>query len=241
MGSSITLKATIDTAGKGKPTKDGVTWTTSDKTVAKVDKNGKVTGVSAGKVTITATSNDGKAKADYTITVKNVKAKKISLNVSKITMKKGTTYKWLDVSFSPKNTTNQKIKWTTSNKKVATVDSKGRIKAKGIGKAVITATSSNGKKDTVKVTVTKDSIKAKKIKLSAKKNMKVGETLKLKPVFTPINTTNQRVKWTSSNTKVATVNSKGVVKAKKSGKVTITVTTQDGTKKTAKCKITVKK
>lgn len=241
VGESITLKASIDTAGKGKPTKDGVTWTSSDKTVAKVDAKGKVTGVRAGKVTITAVSNDGKAKADYTITVKNINAKKISLNESKITMKKGTTYQWLEVSFSPKNTTDKKIKWTTSNKKVATVDKKGNIKAVGIGKAEITATSSNGKKDTVKVTVTKDSLKAKKISLPSKKTMKVGEKLTLSAEFTPVNTTNKKVKWESSNTKVATVSSKGVVKAKKTGTVIIKVTTQDGTKKTAKCKITVKK
>lgn len=241
VGSSITLKATIDTGGKGTPTQNGVNWKSSSENIAKVDANGKVTGVSAGKVTISAISKDGKAKAEYNITVKNVVAKKIKLNASKITIKKGTTYKWLSVSFTPKNTTEQKITWSTSNKKVATVDSKGRIKGKGIGKATITATSSNGKKDTIKVTVTKNDLKAKKIKLPTKKNMKVGDTLKLSAEFTPINTTNKKVKWKSSNTKIATVNSKGVVKAKKAGKVTITATTLDGTKKTSKCKITIKK
>ena len=71
--------------------------------------------------------------------------------------------------------------------------------------------------------------------------MKVGEKLTLSAEFTPVNTTNKKVKWESSNTKVATVSSKGVVKAKKAGTVIIKVTTLDGTKKTAKCKITVKK
>lgn len=240
VGESITLKATIDTNGKGKPSRDGVTWTSSNASVAAVNESGIVTGIKAGTAVITATSLDGKAKAHYTITVKNVEAKKIALNESKITMKYGTTYKWLTVAFTPKNTTNKKLTWKSSNTKVAIVTSSGKIKAKGVGEATITVKSSNGKKDTLKVTVSKYDIKTKKVKLPSKKTVQEGDKVKLSLEFTPVNATNQKVKWESSDESVATVNSKGVVTAKKAGKATITATTKDGTKKTAKCKITVK-
>lgn len=240
VGETITLTATIDTNGKGKPSRDGVSWSSNNTSVATVDAKGVVTGVKAGTAVITATSMDGKAKADYTITVKNVEAKKISLNESKLTMKKGTTYKWLEVTFTPKNTTDKKLTWKSSNTKVATVTSDGKIKAKTTGEAVITVKSSNGKKDTVKVTVQKSNVKAKKVKIPSKETMMEGEKLKLTPEFTPVNTTNKKIKWNSSNDNIATVSQKGVVTAKKAGKVTITVTTKDGSKKSSKCTITVK-
>lgn len=236
----IQLTATLDTNGKGKPSRDGVTWSTSDPKIATVDENGIVKGICAGTAVITAKSNDGKASATYEVTVKNVVEKKISLNESKITMKLGTTYKWLTVTFAPKNTTIQTLTWKTSNRKVATVNSKGVITAKGIGKATITVTSRNGKTDKVDVTVTKDAIKMKKIVLPSKKSLYLGDSITLEPEITPVNTTNQKLKWSSSNEEVATVSSKGVVTAKKAGKTTITVVAQDGTKKSDKCVITVK-
>lgn len=240
VGDEIQLQATLDTNGKGKPSRDGVTWSTSDAKVATVDANGKVTGISAGTITITAASKDGKAKATYTITVENVVEKKIKLNESKITMKKGTKYKWLEVTFNPKNTTDKTLKWKSSDKKVATVNSKGVITAKGVGKATITVTSANGKKDTVKVTVTKSSIKVKKLSLEKKLTMKLGDKENLKPEFEPVNATNQKLEWKSSNEKVATVNSKGQVTAVGEGKAKITCTAKDGSKKKATCTITVK-
>ena len=82
--------------------------------------------------------------------------------------------------------------------------------------------------------------KAKKVKVSGNKTMTVGEKQTLKAVITP-SKASQKVKWTSSNKKVATVSSTGVVTAKKAGKVTITATAKDGSKKKGTIKITVKK
>lgn len=85
-------------------------------------------------------------------------------------------------------------------------------------------------------------VKAKKIALNKKiLTVYTGKTYTLKPTVTPSNTTNKAVTWKSSNKSVATVSSKGVVTGKKSGTVTITVTTRDGSKKKATCKVTVKK
>ncbi len=82
-------------------------------------------------------------------------------------------------------------------------------------------------------------IEAKSIKLDKTKcTLKVGEKLKLKPIFKPENVTEQKIKWKSSNKKIAVVDKKGKISAKKKGTCVITATTSNGKK--AKCKITVK-
>ena len=114
----------------------------------------------------------------------------------------------------------------------------GKIKAgKKKDHAVLTITLKSGLKKTVKVNVQKTAVKTKKIQgLSKTLTLKKGSSVKLKPVLKPL-TSQQKLTYTSSNKKVVTVSSKGVVKAKKSGKVTITV--KSGSKK-VKIKVTVK-
>lgn len=130
-----------------------------------------------------------------------------------------------------------KIKWKSSKKSVATVSSKGKVTAKKAGKASITATN-KGKKYICKVTV--KNVKAKSISISKTLSMKKGSSTTLKCKFKPTNTTIKTAKWTSSNTKVATVSSKGKVTAKKSGIAVITAATKDGSKLKAKCTVTVR-
>jgi len=125
--------------------------------------------------------------------------------------------------------------YKTSNKKVATVDAKGKIKAKKTGKANITVTSANGKSVTIKVTVKKA---PGKITVTTKaKSLKKGKSFKIKYKL-PKNTASNKITFKSSNKKVATVDANGKVKALKKGKATITVKTFNG--KTAKVKVTVK-
>lgn len=114
---------------------------------------------------------------------------------------------------------------SSSNRKVATVTSKGKVTAKKAGKATITLKGKNGKSYKCKVTVKKPYISDKK------KNLSVGEQYKLKLTGTTIEAA------VSSNEKVATVTSKGKVAAKKAGKTTITLKGKDGKK--YKCIVTV--
>lgn len=87
-----------------------------------------------------------------------------------------------------------------------------------------------------------EEIKIKKISFSKKKlSGKTGEKIKLSPVIKPSNATNKKLSYSSSNKKLATVDSKGVVTLKKKGTVTITCKAKDGSKKKAKVKITIKK
>ena len=127
--------------------------------------------------------------------------------------------------------------WTTSNKKIVTVTSKGTIKGLKAGKAKVTITLASGKKQVVNVTVQKKAVKTTKIiGIASKATLKKGKKLTLKPVISPI-TSLQKVTYTTSNKKVATVTKKGVIKAKKKG--TATVTVKSG-KVTKKIKVTVK-
>ncbi len=152
-GNKITLKATVKPTNA---TNKKVTWSSSKPSVATVNSKGVVTAVGKGKATITATAADGsKKKASCTVTVTNpVKVKKITLNKTKVSIKKGKTFA-LKATIAPANATDKTLKWESSNKKVATVDKNGKITAKKAGNCTITATSKDGtkKKATCKVTV----------------------------------------------------------------------------------------
>ena len=144
------------------------------------------------------------------------------------------------------NTTKKKLKWTTSNSKVATVSQSGKVTAKSRGTATIKATADDGRnkytfscKVIVKQPVTSVKLNKKTTILKVKGNAK-QKTVTLKAKVYPNNANNKTVKWSTSKSKIAIVNSKGKVTAKKKGTCYIIATAKDGSKKSAKCKITVK-
>ena len=167
----------------------------------------------------------------------------ISLNVS------GTIPLKTKQTFTPKVTMGKGDKvasWKSSNKKVVSVGRNGKIKGLKAGKtATITVQLQSGLKKSFKVKVQKKNVATKSLKVvnvstgkkvSSKVSLKRKQTLKLAATVSPI-TSKEKVKYSSSNKKVASVSSKGVIKAKKKGKATITV--KSG-KKTYKIKVTVK-
>lgn len=144
------------------------------------------------------------------------------------------------------NLPKDKVKWTTSNSKLATVDKNGvvKINKKAAGKKVTitaTATDGSGKKKTFVIRVMKGEVK--KVTLKGKKSVKAGKTVKLKAVVKASKGANKKLRWTSSNTKYATVTSNGKVKTKKAGKkktVKITAMATDGSNKKATIRIKLK-
>ncbi|MCR5417582.1 MAG: Ig-like domain-containing protein [Lachnospiraceae bacterium] len=191
----------------------------------------------AQKNTVTTTDSGSKSNEE-------VKAKSISFNYKSITLKKGSRFKKLKVVFNPSNTTNTKVTWKSSNDKVVKVTPKGVLIAKKNGSATITATTSNGKKARIKVKVgntykvvksdgkTVKSIKVDKTTLK----LKMGKKHNLKVVTDPEGCP---VTYKSSDSKIATVNKKGMITAKKKrGSATITISANNG-KKTKKVKVTV--
>lgn len=213
-GAAVTLSATTNLTGD-------ITWKSSDAKVATVDAKGNVKAVNAGTATITATL--GKVSATFTVTVKNpsITAKADS---SVIYTKSKTTTKINVV----KDGVTGNATFRSSNTKVATVSANGTVKAKKAGKVNITVQVGNYK-HIVKITVKKPTMKLVKSSAKLKKGKKVTIKVKAAPV--------SKVTFKSSNKKVATVSSKGVVKAKKKGTATITVKCNGITKK---FKVTVK-
>lgn len=207
--------------------------------VTNVNKNGtfKLTaGKKKGSAVVTVTLASKKT-ASFKVTVQKaaVKTTKITTTTKSLTLAKGATYKKLASSIAVTPVTSkEKVTYSSSNKKVATVSSKGVIKAKKAGTAKITVKS--GKKKVV-VTVKVTGVKTTKLSgVPAGKTVSKGKSFKIKAIATPKNT-DEKITFKSSNKKVATVTSKGVVKGLKKGTATITV--QSGSKKMT-CKVTVK-
>ena len=222
---------------------DYVTAVTSNKPrtvkVTNVNKNGtfKLTaGKKKGSAVVTVTLASKKT-ASFKVTVQKaaVKTTKITTTTKSLTLAKGATYKKLASSITVAPVTSkEKVTYSSSNKKVATVSSKGVIKAKKAGTAKITVKS--GKKKVV-VTVKVTGVKTTKLSgVPETKTISKKKSFKIKAVATPKNT-DEKITFKSSNKKVATVTSKGVVKGLKKGTATITV--QSGSKKMT-CKVAVK-
>ena len=140
---------------------------------------------------------------------------------------------------------NQKVTWKSSNTEVATVDTNGKVTGVKAGKAYVTVTTEDGRKSAkCKVTVAdprgtgKISVTGVTLNQSAMNLSAGGATGTLTATISPSNATNKKVTWTSSNSNVATVNSKGVVTPLTPGVATITATTAEGSK-TAHCTVNV--
>lgn len=165
----------------------------------------------------------------------------VQADIKGIILKKSETI--LGVGYSetlkydlPSNLNSSNIVWRSSNEKIATVDSKGKVTAITNGQTIITA-SINGYTSTCTVTVGENYIAVKGIKINKSNlNLTIGETETLKNTIYPSNASNKDVTWKSSNTSVATVDSNGKVTAKKLGTTIITVSSSGYT---ATCTINV--
>lgn len=235
-GKKVTLKVKYSP----KKVKGTVSWKSSNKKVAAVSKKGVVTAKKAGKATITAKVKGKKATCSVIV---GTPVKSVKVAAKSVTLTAGSS-KAINATVLPKKASVKKLKYTTSNKKVAVVSNKGIITAKKQGKAVITAASTDGnnKKAAVKVTVKAKS--AKEVAVSgitmaeAAHVMNVADTYQAKATVTPANATNKSVVWSSANAQVATVNANGLVTAVNRGTTDVVATTVSGNL-SAKCTITV--
>lgn len=180
----------------------------------------------------------------YASTAKNTK----KVNVSSVTiikptdntlvLKKGKTYT-LKVSVAPKNATNKELEFISSNPKVASISTKGKIKALKNGSTTITVKSIDGSniKTTlmvkVGIPVTKVTLDKSKITVNAEEKVQLNVTI------SPNKATVKEINWTSSNESIASVDSNGLVTTKTDGIVQITATATDGSNKKASCTIVV--
>ena len=206
-GKTVTLKATSNDTAKT------VTYTTSNKAVATVSSTGVVKGVKAGTAVITA--NCGNATATCKVTVKAPSVK--------FAKKSAVVYKGKTATVKATLAGVSSVTYKSSNTKIATVNSKtGTVK--GIKAGTVTITATSGKlKATYKLTVKNPTFTLTKSSATIAK----GKTTTIKSKAAPAS----KVTYISSNRKVATVTSKGVVKGIRKGKATITVKCNGITKK----------
>ena len=231
-GQEITIKATISplTISKKK-----LKWVSSDERVATV-RDGVVKGISEGKAIITASTIDGKIKSNCTVAVVNKKVQAIEVPKQDIFLKVSETAN-INAKVIPSDATYGKLKYSSSDPSVATVNEKGIIKAIGNGVTTITI---KDEIETIKVQVRVivntpvASVKLNKSKISLNK----GDTETLVATINPTSALEKGMVWSTSDSSVATIDQKGKVTAKKIGTATITVTTEDGNK-TATCVVNV--
>lgn len=238
-GSDVQSKLTA-TVTPNEVANKKVSWKSSNEKVATVDENGYVTAKGKGTAKITATTTDGSnLSATCTVTVKQM----VTMIVNTMSINRSTknVTKKLPVMVG-NNASNKKLNYKSSNNKVVSVNSKGQITAKAKGTATIKITPNDGSnivvnyRVTVKQLVTSVKLNKKSVTLKTK-----GKTKQytLKATVTK-NANNKSLKWTTTNSKIATVNQKGKVTAKKKGTCYIVATAKDGSKKIARCKVTVK-
>lgn len=231
VGESYTVTATPNPTTS---TETKFTWTSKEPSIATV-KDGTVTGVSAGSTIILVKTKSGDVAYLY-VTVKD-KAKGMELNYSTKSVAKGSSFT-LKPIFTPTNTSNKNVTWTSSNTGVATVSEKGKVTGVKGGSAIITAVSEDGGYVATCLVTVVQPVSSVKLNHTTYK-LGLGKSVTLKATVTSNTSSNPKVKWTSSNTKIATVSSTGKVTAKKLGSCTITAKVTDGTGKKATCKITV--
>ncbi len=152
----------------------------------------------------------------------------ISLNKTDLTVTRTKSIR-LTPKVGPTAASNKKVRWTSSNTRVASVSSSGVVTGKGKGTATITCISADGSKVSVSCTVKVNPLFPSSLKL-AKRSLVVtrGKTVTLKATLLPRNTDYMTLSWTSSNPAIASVDGKGRVKGLAPGTATITATTVNG-------------
>lgn len=213
-----------------------VKWKSSSPSVATVDDKGNITGVAVGETVIIAQAEDGNWVDTCTVSVKQM-AKGIKIETKDVTLNKGDTYD-IKYTIDPPNATDITLNWATNKASIATVSNTGRITAVGVGSCIITVTTSAGEVSYCNVTVIEN---ASGIKLNfTEKTVYVNNSFTLRATIVPDGATNRKVTFSSSNSKIATVSTKGVVKGLKAGTAIITCSSEDGGYE-ARCIVTVKK
>ncbi|GAA1955088.1 Ig-like domain-containing protein [Agromyces allii] len=218
-----------------------VLWTSSDPSVATVDKTGLVTAIGVGTATIRAESDDSPATAaTAAITVVPVQAEGLVLNKTSLTVQEGST-KTLSALVLPEDADNKNVTWSSSDESVATVDSAGAVTGVHTGTATVTATSEQGGYTAhATVTVQSEEVAVTGVTLDLEKHYfasdyfssvnpsSVAPTVAASATITPVDATKDTVRWSSDTPSVATVNSFGIITAVSAGVATITASSEDG-------------
>lgn len=215
-------------------------WSSSNTTIATVDYNGIVEAKKAGTATITCTASNGvKGTCTVQVNSKTIPVSTIVLDNNKCDISISGTIQ-LSATISPSTASNKNIKWYSSDVSVAKVSNNGLVTGVGVGNAIITceAEDGSGAKATCNVTVKPTLIN--KVTLNyTERTITQGQTFQLAATLQPSNAYNKALKWSSSNTSVATVSNTGEVTGVGIGNAVITCEAKDGGGAKATCNVTV--
>ena len=217
-----------------------VTWKSSDTSIATVSSGGVIKAVSNGTCKIIATTKDGTNLSASMDVIVDIKAKSVALDKTSLKITSKNSINKLVATVTPSQA-NQKVAWSSSNGNIAKVDSKGRVTPVSNGTCKIIATTTDGTNITASCDVTVDVkfVTGISLDFNSYTITNANQTPVFNPNITPSDAENKNVRWSSSNTKVATVSSSGVIKAAGNGTCKITATTTDGTNLSASFNITV--
>lgn len=211
-----------------------ITWRSSDNAIATI-LDGAIKGVSSGKCSVTATTDNGLfATASVVVKAKEILPQSVVLSSTSLVMEVGELSS-LNVNVMPENATYE-LTWNTTNPEVAIV-THGEVTAIGAGECVITASTQNGLMTSCIVTVVKPIVQPESISITSTSiTLQVGEFSDLTVEVHPLDAEYELL-WMSSDENVATVSDSGSVKAISQGSCIIIVATQNGLK--AICKVSV--
>lgn len=173
---------------------------------------------------------------------KTVHVQDISIKnpINPVSLVKGTTYQ-VEAAVLPENADNKKISYTSSNKTVISVSANGLISAENIGTATITLKAADGVSKTISVTVTAARINVTEIAVpSTDENISIvkGRTHRLNATVKPDNATDKTLTYSSDHEDIASVDTNGLITAKKVGAAALTITAADGISKTVNVTVT---
>lgn len=210
-------------------TEQGLRFEVDDPQIASVTSDGVLSAKQTGTAKVTVTSKEpGEKPKSATLQVKVLKpVDSITLDKTEFDVGKGRTYT-IACNVGPEDASNPKVVWTSADPEIAKVSSKGVVTGVGTGSTTITCTADDGSGVSASAHVTV--ITAVKKVAFENRSLAVTEenSLSISASVTPEDATNPALKWTSSNTAIASVDENGKVTAKKSGECTITAEAADG-------------
>lgn len=208
-----------------------VFWTSSNPSVATVDKYGVVKAISPGSTIIKATSEDGGYTDTATIEVVNydniIEEKSIAFDSSSYTVGIGSTKSLIPI-ITPSNATFKSVRFESSNPSIATVDENGVVRGLKEGTVSITATTNRNRLKATTTIIVKY-INATSVKVNTTNvNLGKNETFTLVATVLPSDATNKKVSYSVSNSNIATIDANGIITGKNTGTTTITITPSEG-------------
>ena len=215
-------------------------WISSDPTIAEITNESALSvtikGIKAGQVVITAVNPvNGVVGTKLIEVVSDITS--ITLSDTEVVIPKSAGYYQLYATCEPNLPAKEKLEWSSSDRKVVTVDSNGKVSIVNPGTAIINVLSSNGKMASCKFTILQgmESINLDESNIV----MYVGDTYRMTYTLKPDTVSDKSLKWTTSDSKILTVDSTGFFTAKNVGSCVVTAQAQDGSGVFASCTVTV--